>query len=75
MIANGVLTGLEFYTYPLILTDPEAITDHIVWYNNAENMGVRVFSVPVDDFVYGFALILLNITLYEAVLTQRKAQA
>lgn len=75
LIANGVLTGLEFYTYPLILTDPEAITDHIVWYNNAENMGVRVFSVPVDDFVYGFALILLNITLYEAVLTHRKAQA
>jgi hypothetical protein len=53
---------------------PEAITDHIVWYNNDENSGWRIFSMPVDDLLYGLLLIGVNVSLFEAFSARGKAQ-
>lgn len=51
-IVNGVLTG-------------SFIEEPIVWYNNSENLGIRFFTIPVEDFGYTFSLIFLNIWLIE----------
>lgn len=51
LIVNGILTG-SFLDNP------------IVWYNDAENMGIRVFTIPVEDFFYAFSLILLNLLIF-----------
>lgn len=57
LIVNGVLTrGLRF-----IDGGP------VVWYNNAENLAIRIGTIPVEDFVYWLALFLANVTLYEHV--------
>ncbi len=55
-IVNGVLTGTGLH-------------EPIVWYNNAENMGIRLFTIPIEDVIYGFELILLNIFLYDFFIT------
>jgi lycopene cyclase domain-containing protein len=52
LISNGLLTG-------------SWIPDEVVWYNDAENLGVRIGTIPVEDAVYGFLLVLLNIILFE----------
>lgn len=53
-ISNGILTG-------------SFIPDQVVWYNNTENFGRRIFTIPFEDAFYGFLLILLNIYIYEAI--------
>ncbi|MBN2522037.1 MAG: lycopene cyclase domain-containing protein [Bacteroidales bacterium] len=50
IIVNGILTG-------------SFIADEVVWYNNEEITGIRIFTIPVEDFVYCFSLILLNLLL------------
>lgn len=57
-VVNGLLTG-SFIDAP------------IVWYNNAQNLGIRIFTIPLEDVFYGMGLILLNILLTETFLPKR----
>lgn len=50
-IVNGILTG-------------SFIADEVVWYNDVENLGIRLFTIPIDDVGYAFSLLLLNLLLY-----------
>ncbi|TYA55138.1 lycopene cyclase domain-containing protein [Formosa maritima] len=50
-LSNGVLTGS-------FLVEP------IVWYNDAENLRIRLFNIPIEDSIYGLLLIFMNIELY-----------
>ena len=52
LIVNGILTG-------------SFIEREVVWYNNTENLGVRIFTIPIEDFAYAFSMILYNLLLIE----------
>ena len=51
-IINGILTG-------------SFIENEVVWYNNDENLGIRLFTIPIEDIIYAFTLILSNLALTE----------
>ena len=51
-LSNGILTG-------------SFVSEPIVWYNDLENVNLRIFTIPVEDAFYGFLLVLLNILFYE----------
>ena len=54
-LVNGILTGW-------LLPEP------IVWYNNAENLGIRMGTIPVEDSIYLLFYLLITITFYERAL-------
>lgn len=52
LITNGILTGF-------ITENP------IVWYNNSEIIGLRIGTIPFEDFSYYLLMFLMNVVLYE----------
>jgi len=50
IIVNAILTG--------------SFIDHqVVWYNDQENTGIRILTIPVEDVGYAFSMVLFNLLL------------
>jgi lycopene cyclase domain-containing protein len=47
-LVNSLLTGTM-------------IEGEVVWYNNAETLGIRLGTIPIEDVGYAFSLMLLNL--------------
>lgn len=46
----------------------------IVLYGEGHYLGVRLITIPVEDFLYGFALLTLNIAIWEFYNRKRLAE-
>lgn len=52
IIVNGILTG--------------AITEiPVVWYSEDQIVGPRIFTIPMEDILYSFTMLMANMILYE----------
>ena len=51
-IVNGLLTG-------------SFIPEEVVFYDNKQNLGLRIGTIPVEDMVYGLLMLLMNVSWYE----------
>ncbi len=57
-ISNGILTG-------------SGVESPIVWYNDEENLSIRMFTIPIEDTFYGLLLILMNLNIYQWLKNKR----
>jgi lycopene cyclase domain-containing protein len=51
-IVNGILTGT-------------GLDEPIVWYDDFENLGMRIGTIPVEDIFYGMLMLILNTAGFE----------
>ncbi len=51
-VVNGLLTG-------------SCIPEEVVRYDDVQNLGIRIGTIPVEDMVYGLLMLLMNVTWFE----------
>ncbi len=58
LIVNGILTGT-------------GLEQPVVWYDNTENLGIRILTIPVEDVFYGMLMVGLATSVYEYVINRQ----
>lgn len=54
-----------FSVIPFLLVNGVLTAFPVVGYNDAENLALRIYTIPVEDFAYLVNLLLMNLNIYE----------
>lgn len=63
--AVSFLVSYAICLIPFLVVNGFLTAIPVVIYNDAENLGWRIYSIPFEDTFYGMLLVLMNIVLYE----------
>ena len=63
--------GYAIALIPFAIVNGILTAKPVVMYNDVENLGIRLHTIPVEDVFYGMLLILLNVTIYEWLMSRK----
>lgn len=71
----GFKTGVFLVSYavilvPFLLVNGFLTAIPVVSYNNEENLGLRIYTIPLEDVFYGMLLVFMNLVIYERLKTE-----
>lgn len=71
ILGTRILRQKLFWVFWLVVTVLMVVVNgYLTWrpiviYNEAKMLGIRVFTIPLEDFFFGFSLIGLNLIIWE----------
>jgi len=65
--AVSFLVSYAICLVPFLIVNGFLTAIPVVIYNDAENIGLRIYTIPFEDAFYGMLLILMNVVIYEKV--------
>jgi lycopene cyclase domain-containing protein len=59
------LVSYAIILIPFLLVNGLLTSIPVVLYNDIENLGVRIYTIPMEDVFYGMLLVMMDISIYE----------
>ncbi len=69
--ALSFLAAYAIILIPFLIVNGFLTAIPVVVYSDAENLGIRIYTIPFEDTFYGMLLILMNIVIYEKLKSSR----
>lgn len=67
--AASFLVSYAICLIPFLIVNGFLTAIPVVLYNDTENLGIRIYTIPFEDAFYGMLLIFMNIVFYEKLKT------
>jgi lycopene cyclase domain-containing protein len=68
--ATSFLVSFCIMLIPFLIVNGFLTAIPVVLYNDAENSGFRIYTIPFEDTFYGMLLILMTVVIYEKLKAQ-----
>jgi lycopene cyclase domain-containing protein len=68
--ATAFLISYAIILIPYLVVNGFLTALPVLIYNDAENLGIRIYTIPFEDAFYGMLLVLLNVVIYEKLKTK-----
>jgi lycopene cyclase domain-containing protein len=65
--AASFLVSFVIILVPFLVVNGFLTAIPVVLYDDAENTGIRIHTIPLEDVFYGMLLVLMNVCIYEKV--------
>ncbi len=65
--AGAFLISYGITLIPFLVVNGFLTAIPVVLYNNSENMGWRIYTIPFEDVFYGMLLVMMNIVIYKKI--------
>ena len=63
--ATYFLIAYAIVLIPFLIVNGFLTAIPVVIYNDMENLGRRIYTIPVEDIFYGMLLVMMDIAIYE----------
>jgi len=63
--AASFLVAYAIILIPFLIVNGLLTAIPIVLYNNEQNLGIRIYTIPFEDTFYGMLLVMMQISFYE----------
>src|SRR5205823_2412815 len=63
--ATAFLISYVVILVPFLVVNGFLTAIPVVMYNKAENLGIRIYTIPFEDVFYGMLLVMMNIAFFE----------
>ncbi|MGB0402663.1 MAG: lycopene cyclase domain-containing protein [Salibacteraceae bacterium] len=70
-LVSFLITLIPFYLVDGAITG-NYTTEPMVWYNNLETLGIRVGTIPIEDFVYSYVMLFWNVFVFEKLRSKNR---
>jgi lycopene cyclase domain-containing protein len=71
LLSTKILRQRMFWVFWIVVTVLMVVVNgYLTWrpiviYNESKMLGIRLFTIPLEDFFFGFSLIGLNLIIWE----------
>jgi len=70
--ATSFIISYSIILVPFLAVNGYLTSIPVVLYNDAENLGLKIFTIPFEDTFYGMLLVMMNVAIYEKVKSRKR---